>query len=124
MNSKSKIIFLIGRDNWQQDDTLNHVLIEYLKKTKHEIRWEDPAGDILYKLRRFESNTIIARILTQLSFILRTKNHFENLLRQLKPIAALLDFGIIFNHIIAPIGNSLQQRNKCFSKLSQRVLNF
>jgi len=55
MNYQNKIIFLIGRDNWQKDDSLNHVLINYLKKTRHEIRWEDPAANILYKFRRFEN---------------------------------------------------------------------
>lgn len=55
MNYQNKIIFLIGRDNWQKDDSLNHVLINYLKKTRHEIRWEDPAANILYKFRSFEN---------------------------------------------------------------------
>jgi hypothetical protein len=56
MNCQNKIIFLIGRDNWQKDDSLNHVLIDYLKKTRHEIKWEDPAGSMLYKFRGFENN--------------------------------------------------------------------
>jgi hypothetical protein len=56
MNYQNKIIFLIGRDNWQKDDALNHVLINYLKKSRHEIRWEDPAGSILFKFRSFENN--------------------------------------------------------------------
>lgn len=50
-----KIIYLIGRDNWQNDDYLNKVLIKHLKKTQHNIIWEDPAGDLLYKLRNFEN---------------------------------------------------------------------
>ncbi|MGL5112772.1 MAG: alpha/beta family hydrolase [Flavobacterium sp.] len=49
-----KIIFLIGRDNWQKDDALNHVLVRFLKKSKHEIKWEDPAGHLLYAFRSYE----------------------------------------------------------------------
>jgi len=51
-----RVIFLVGRDNWQKDDQLNHVLLKNLKKTNCKIIWEDPAGDILYKLRRLEDN--------------------------------------------------------------------
>jgi hypothetical protein len=51
---QNKLIFLIGRDNWQKDDLLNHILISYLKRTNFEIIWEDPAGELLYKLRRLE----------------------------------------------------------------------
>ncbi len=50
-----KIIYLIGRDNWQKDIFLNNLLVEHLKKTGNEIRWEDPAGNMLYKLRRIEN---------------------------------------------------------------------
>lgn len=28
-----KIILLVGRDNWQKDDSLNHILLGYLKTT-------------------------------------------------------------------------------------------
>lgn len=82
-----KIIFLIGRDNWQKDDNLNHILIQNLKKTKHEIRWEDPAGSLLYKLRSFENKynwlpnyvkKINTRIL-QLSYGLFNWNYFKYL---------------------------------------------
>jgi len=50
-----RVVFLVGRDNWQKDDLLNHVLLTALKKTNCKIIWEDPAGNILYKLRRLES---------------------------------------------------------------------
>lgn len=50
-----KIIYLIGRDNWQKDGALNKILINYLKKTQHKIVWEDPAGDLIYKLRNIET---------------------------------------------------------------------
>jgi hypothetical protein len=61
MNNQNKIIFLIGRDNSQKDDSLNHDLIEYLETTKHEIiwyegdRWDDPASKILDQLHSFEN---------------------------------------------------------------------
>jgi hypothetical protein len=56
MNSQNKIIFLIGRENWQKDNALNHILFDYLKKTKNEIVWEDPAGNLLYRLNKFENH--------------------------------------------------------------------
>jgi hypothetical protein len=43
------------RDHWQKDNSLNNILIRHLKKTQHEIIWEDPAGNLLYKLRNFEN---------------------------------------------------------------------
>jgi hypothetical protein len=55
MNSPEKIILLIERDNWQKDNELNHVLLKYLKTTKQEIVWEDPAGKLLYRFRSFEN---------------------------------------------------------------------
>lgn len=50
-----KKIFLVGRDNWQNDDSLNHILLNYLQKNNHEIIWEDPAGNIIYKFRKIEN---------------------------------------------------------------------
>lgn len=52
--STPKIILLVGRDNWQKDDALNHTLLRYLKTTNFIIKWEDPAGDIIYKFRQLE----------------------------------------------------------------------
>ena len=52
--SGAKIILLVGRDNWQKDNSLNHILLEYLKTTNYTIKWEDPAGNLLYKLRQLE----------------------------------------------------------------------
>ena len=54
MTSK-KIIYIMQRDHWQKDNSLNNILIRHLKKTQHEIIWEDPAGNLLYKLRNFEN---------------------------------------------------------------------
>jgi hypothetical protein len=54
MNQQNKIIFLIGRDNWQKDDALNHNLTSYLQQSGFEIRWEDPAGNLLYKKNKIE----------------------------------------------------------------------
>jgi hypothetical protein len=53
---QKQIFFLIGRDNWQKDDALNHFLLEKLKQYNQKIVWEDPAGHLIYKLRRLESN--------------------------------------------------------------------
>jgi len=53
---QKQIFFLIGRDNWQRDDALNRFLLEKLKQYNQKIVWEDPAGHLIYKLRRPESN--------------------------------------------------------------------
>ncbi len=53
--SSEKIILLVQRDNWQKDNSLNQILIQYLKKSKHRIVWEDPAGNVLYRVRNFEN---------------------------------------------------------------------
>jgi len=50
----SKVIFLVGRDNWQKDDALNSIFLDFLKKNNHAIVWEDPAGALLYQWRRLE----------------------------------------------------------------------
>lgn len=51
-----KKIFLVGRDNWQKDDSLNHILFNHLQKKKYEIIWEDPAGHLIYKFRKIEND--------------------------------------------------------------------
>ncbi len=52
----NKVILLVGRDNWQKDDELNHILLKKLKQYDHKIIWEDPAGNLIYKFRRLENN--------------------------------------------------------------------
>ncbi len=53
--NSDKIVLLIGRDNWQMDDSLNHILLKNFKKNNLKIIWEDPAGKLIYKLRRIEN---------------------------------------------------------------------
>ena len=55
MAKGNKIIYLIDRDNWQKDNSVNHILITYLKKSNWEIRWEDPAGKFIYELRKIQN---------------------------------------------------------------------
>lgn len=55
MSSRNKVIFLLGRDNWQKDDALNHVLINHLREMNHQIIWEDPAGKLLYQFKKIEN---------------------------------------------------------------------
>ena len=55
MAKGNKIIYLIDRDNWQKDNSVNHILITYLKKSNWEIRWEDPAGKFIYQLRKIQN---------------------------------------------------------------------
>ena len=47
---KPKAVLLIGRDNWQRDNGLNTILLNYLKQTAVTILWEDPAAIIFYKI--------------------------------------------------------------------------
>ena len=56
--TKSKMLFLVERDDWQKDSALNHVLLKHLKRTKQQIIWEDPAGNLIYKLRCFENKNM------------------------------------------------------------------
>ena len=53
MKKSNKLIFLIGRDQWQKDDVLNQILVTYFKKNGCQIEWEDPAGNIIYHCRKF-----------------------------------------------------------------------
>ena len=52
--SSRKILLLVGRDNWQRDDSVNNSLLKNLKQKNIQIKWEDPVGRYTYKLRRFE----------------------------------------------------------------------
>lgn len=51
-----KVFLLVGRDDWQKDYNLNHILRNYLKSYGYKIIWEDPAGSLIYTLRRIEHN--------------------------------------------------------------------
>ena len=51
-----KIVLLVGRDNWHQDDSLNHVLLQHLAAKNIHILWEDPAGNLIYNLYKLELN--------------------------------------------------------------------
>lgn len=51
----NKIIFLVGRDNWQRNNALNHKLLQYLRDINYRIIWEDPASEFIYQLRRQEN---------------------------------------------------------------------
>lgn len=50
-----KVFFLVGRDNWQKDASLNQFLLNYLKTFNGKIIWEDPASAVLLKLYQLES---------------------------------------------------------------------
>ncbi len=57
MSQKSinKVLLFAGRDDWQKDSNLNHLLVNYTKRRHLKIAWEDPAGGIIYNFRSFES---------------------------------------------------------------------
>jgi hypothetical protein len=55
LKTKPKAILLVGRDNWQKDNDLNVVLLNYLKQTGITIIWEDPAATIFHKVLRFQN---------------------------------------------------------------------
>ncbi|MGZ3756261.1 MAG: alpha/beta family hydrolase [Mucilaginibacter sp.] len=52
---KPKAVLLIGRDNWQRDNGLNTVLLNYLKQTAATILWDDPAAITVYKILRHQN---------------------------------------------------------------------
>lgn len=53
VNTKN-VIFLVERDNWQKDERLRRDLLDGLRQCGVEIAWEDPAGNLIYRLRRLE----------------------------------------------------------------------
>ena len=69
MKSSSKIVLLLGRDNWQKDDYLNKILVTHLKAMNYEIQWEDPAGKIIYYFRNSGTKFINQNKLLGLSFL-------------------------------------------------------
>ena len=97
MNSQNKIILLIGSEFWQKDDSINHILFDYLKKTKNEIVWEDPAGNLLYRLNKFENQfkwlpKFIKRInlrCTQILYLLLHWSYFNYLSDRKNPSVKL-----------------------------------
>lgn len=79
MNS---VFLFAGRDDWQKDTGLNHVLVNYTKRKNSKIVWEDPAGGFTYKLRLIESHFknipgIIKKLNLRLSQILYALTHWS-----------------------------------------------
>lgn len=52
--SVNKIFLFAGRDDWQKDTNLNHILVNYTKRKHLPIVWEDPAGNLTHRLRSIE----------------------------------------------------------------------
>ena len=80
--SKNRVFLFAGRDDWQKDTGLNHVLVNYTKKKNYKIVWEDPAGGFTYKLRLIESHfknipAIIKKLNLRLSQILYALIHWN-----------------------------------------------
>ena len=51
---KGDMFLLIGRDDWQKDEALNLLLVEYFKKNNIAVVWEDPAANLIYFLQKNE----------------------------------------------------------------------
>lgn len=49
---------MVGRDNWQRDESLNYSLLERLRKNNIEIIWEDPVVEFIYLYRKMEQKFI------------------------------------------------------------------
>lgn len=80
--SKNSVFLFAGRDDWQKDTGLNHVLVNYTKRKNSKIVWEDPAGGFTYKLRLIESHfknipAIIKKLNLRLSQILYAFTHWS-----------------------------------------------
>nr|WP_321239423.1 alpha/beta family hydrolase [uncultured Tolumonas sp.] len=53
--TKNNILLLVGRDDWQKDETLNLALLNKLRANNVEVLWEDPAAEVIHFLRKIES---------------------------------------------------------------------
>lgn len=78
----NRVFLFAGRDDWQKDTGLNHVLVNYTKRKNFKIVWEDPAGGFTYKLRSIESHfknipAIIKKLNLRLSQILYALTHWS-----------------------------------------------
>lgn len=49
---KRDLALLVGRDNWEKDETLNVLLLDYLKRNRIDVVWEDRAAELVYRLGR------------------------------------------------------------------------
>ncbi len=56
MDSSRTIVFFAGRDNWEKDQELNQIIVKFLVENNIEIRWEDPAENLLFKFRFLEKH--------------------------------------------------------------------
>ena len=89
---KADLFLLVGRDDWQKDESLNLLLLQYLKKNNIPVIWEDPAAEFIYFLQKFERkfSTLPASIkkfnyrLLQLSYALIHPSYFSYLYRRRK----------------------------------------
>lgn len=52
--TKRNILLLVGRDDWQKDEALNLALLHKLRENNVEIIWEDPAAEVIHRLRKIE----------------------------------------------------------------------
>ena len=51
--TKTPILLLVGRDDWQRDEALNQALLTRLRKNNVDIRWEDPAAGFIFSFRKW-----------------------------------------------------------------------
>ncbi|MGY5354685.1 alpha/beta family hydrolase [Wenyingzhuangia sp. IMCC45467] len=114
---KNKMFFLIEREDWLKDTDLKNKLLHHLKGHKHKIKWEDPAGNLIYKLRTFENKNI------WIPLVIKKLN-----------LRVLQSFYVIFHWNYFKYLANRNSRNKDSKKLStieirikllkQRILNY
>ncbi|MFM4678174.1 alpha/beta family hydrolase [Aeromonas media] len=51
--TKTPILLLVGRDDWQRDEALNQALLTRLRENNVDIRWEDPAAGFIFSFRKW-----------------------------------------------------------------------
>ncbi len=91
--SKNSVFLFAGRDDWQKDTGLNHLLVNYTKRKNFKIVWEDPAGNFTYKLRQIERQfknlpPLLKKLNLRLSQLIYALTHWSYFIYLL---------GIIFN---------------------------
>ncbi|MBO3276859.1 alpha/beta family hydrolase [Pseudomonas schmalbachii] len=84
-------LILVGRDNWQKDESLNQLLLgRFSRRNDIRIIWEDPAAEVIQRARRLESRLTwlpafsrrLTLRLTQILYGLANPSYFVYLYRR------------------------------------------
>lgn len=84
------VLLLVGRDDWQKDESLNVVLLDLFAKYHLQVAWEDPAAQVIYRLRQLQGKwpwlpaaiRLLVLRLVQVGYGLLHPSYFAYLYRQ------------------------------------------